>query len=71
MIHYALEEKLIRAGIVFGWDIRPNRIQSILLRTNLRWTPGLGISVANKGTMFLDQLEFNFIQVVIFPGRIF
>jgi hypothetical protein len=71
MINHALEEKLIRAGIVFGWDIRPNRIQSILLRTNLRWTPNLGISLAGKGKMFLDQLEYDFIQLVIFPGRIF
>jgi hypothetical protein len=66
-----LTEERIAPGIVFGWDIRPNRLQAMLLRTNLRWTPNLGISVLGQGKMFLDQLEFNFIQLVVFPGRFF
>lgn len=66
-----LTEERIAPGIVFGWDIRPNRLQAMLLRTNLRWTPNLGIAVLGQGKMFVDQLEFNFIQLVVFPGRFF
>jgi len=61
----------IKPGLTFGWDIRPNRIQSWTLRTNLRWFPNLDVTMANGETIPLDQLEFNFIQLVIFPGRMF
>jgi len=61
--------KGIQPGITFGWDIRPNRIQSFLLRTNLRWQPNLNVTMNNGSKNALDQLEFNFIQLVIFPGR--
>jgi hypothetical protein len=61
-------ETLVRPGVVCGWDIRPNRIQSWYLRTNVRWAPGL--TVATPDYRFsADQLEINFIQLVIFPGR--
>jgi hypothetical protein len=53
-------------GFVFGWDIRPNRIQSFLLRTNLRWTPRL---VADDTMVDYSGVEFNFIQLVIFPDK--
>lgn len=61
----------IKPGITFGWDIRPNRLQAILLRTNLRYTPNLNVNMSSGKTVALDALEFNFIQVVIFPKRLF
>lgn len=61
----------IKPGLVFGWDIRPNRIQSFYLRTNLRWFPNLKVNMADGGQVNLDQLEVNFIQLVVFPGRMF
>ncbi len=63
--------ELIRPGITFGWDIRPNRIQTFYLRTNLRWFPALSMKSADAKKISFDQLEFNFIQLVIFPGRMF
>ena len=60
-----------RPGFVFGWDIRPNRVQSWYLRTNLRWFPNLNIRMQSGSLVSLDQLEINFIQLVVFPGRMF
>ena len=56
-------------GLVFGWDIRPVRYESILLRTNLRYSPFLKTRV-NGQTISFQQLEFNFIQAVIYPQRL-
>lgn len=55
-------------GITFGWDIRPNQLQGFILRTNLRYTPTGPIGGA-VGVSF-EQLEFNFIQLVLYPGRL-
>jgi hypothetical protein len=67
-----LQKTMVRPGLIFGWDIRPNRLQVFYLRTNLRWFPGLKLNTSAGDTSFrFDQLEFNFIQVVLFPGRIF
>lgn len=60
----------LRPGITFGWDIRPNRIQKFLLRTNLRYTPNLNINMKKGGKSNFDNLEFNFIQLVLYPRRI-
>ena len=60
---------LLRPGLTFGWDIRPNRLQSWYLRTNLRWFPNLSIEMDSGSDVRFDQLEFNFIQLVVFPGR--
>ncbi|MBP6185905.1 MAG: hypothetical protein KA479_13260 [Saprospiraceae bacterium] len=60
-----------KPGLVFGWDIRPNRLQSWYLRTHLRWYPGLDVVMDGGRKVSLDQLEFNFIQFVMFPGRMF
>lgn len=56
------------AGLTFGWDIRPTRAEPWILRTNLRYFPRLRVPVPN-GEQALDQLEFNFIQLVWYPGR--
>lgn len=65
-----LHQRQIKAalGLSFGWDIRPNRIQSWLLRTNLRWYPKLQLGT-EQGKVDFSSLEFNFIQLVLFPGR--
>ena len=56
-------------GLVVGWDIRPVRYESILLRTNLRYSPFLKTKV-NGQILSFQQLEFNFIQAVIYPQRL-
>lgn len=61
----------IRFGLTFGWDIRPNRLQSMLLRTNLRWFPQNTLAVSAEQSINFSSLEFNFIQLVLFPGRMF
>jgi hypothetical protein len=66
-----LSEDKLAMGVTFGWDIRPNRIQSWVLRTNLRWYPQLGIEVADQGEVSFSNIEFNFIQLIVYPGRMF
>tara|TARA_R110002050_G_scaffold90590_2_gene190585 strand:- start:3954 stop:5234 length:1281 start_codon:yes stop_codon:yes gene_type:complete len=58
-------------GLCFGWDIRPNRLQGFLLRTNLRYTPNLNLALSNNRNEIFNSLEFNFIQLIIFPERMF
>lgn len=57
-------------GLVFGWDIRPTRYKTWLLRTNLRYYPTAEFSAGGE-SFSLQQLEFNFIQLVVFPERLF
>jgi len=57
-------------GLTFGWDIRPDRNQSIILRTSLRWFPALDLSIEESDAISFDNIEFNFIQVVVFPNRL-
>lgn len=59
----------LEPGLVFGWDIRPNDLQLWYLRTNLRWFPLLEQQQNNGQYISFNQLEFNFIQLVLFPGR--
>ncbi|MEM8908266.1 MAG: putative sulfate exporter family transporter [Bacteroidota bacterium] len=66
-----IKDNRLAYGLVFGWDIRPDRRQMFLLRTNLRWFPNLKIDVAEGQAMDLDNIEFNFIQLILFPNRIF
>lgn len=63
------EEKLTY-GLTFGWDIRPNRLQWFILRTNLRYFPDLQLDLENGKAISFDNIEFNFIQMVIYPERI-
>lgn len=57
-------------GFTFGWDIRPDRLQVFYLRTNIRYFPRLAVPMSSKGEVAMDALEVNFIQLVIFPGRL-
>lgn len=56
-------------GVVFGWDIRPNRLQNWVLRTNLRYFPDLSVQMNSGRSFDLGQIEFNFIQLVVYPQR--
>ena len=57
-------------SLPFGWDIRSNPASAWLLRTNLRWVPRAGVDL--PGTRVdLGGLEFDFMQLVVFPERIF
>ncbi|MEM0964323.1 MAG: hypothetical protein AAGK21_17485 [Bacteroidota bacterium] len=60
------EATVVAPSLLFGWDIRPTRTQPFILRTNLRYAPGLELG---DGTIRFDQLEFNFIQFVWHFGR--
>lgn len=68
-IHDMQKQKL-SYGITFGWDIRPNRIQSWILRTNLRWFPNLNLNIQENTKIAFSNLEFNFIQLIIYPNRL-
>lgn len=57
-------------GLVFGWDILPTSTEAIVLRTNLRWIPGK-FDMPKNTSLSLDTLEFDFIQVIIYPARFF
>lgn len=59
---------LLSPGITAGWDIRPDELQRWYLRTSLRYFPGQNLS-SDAGQMRVDQLEVNFIQLVLMPGR--
>ncbi len=58
-----------KPGLTFGWDIRPDRLQKWTLRTSLRWYPDLEVTMTDGKKSNLGQLEFNFIQLVIYPQR--
>lgn len=66
-----IEDTRITYGLTFGWDIRPNRIQAFILRTNLRWYPDLKLEVSEGKNISFNNIEFNFIQLILFPDRIF
>ncbi|MCP4295845.1 MAG: hypothetical protein GY786_09585, partial [Proteobacteria bacterium] len=57
-------------GITLGWDIRPGKNEeALILRTNLRWYPFSSFEVDGSRFNF-SQLEYNLIQVILYPGRI-
>ncbi len=56
--------------LVFGWDIRPHIGVPFILRTNLRYAPALALQVNGRDVPY-DHLEFNFIQLVLYPERFF
>lgn len=63
-----VSETKLALGFVFGWDINLTDVETSLLRTNLRYIPGLHLSVEGEKMMY-DYLEFNFIQYVYFFNR--
>jgi hypothetical protein len=57
--------------IIAGWDIRYHRANWFMLRTNIRYFPTLGAEVGNNGKYAFRQCEFNFIQAVFYPERLY
>ncbi|WP_425389579.1 hypothetical protein [Ekhidna sp.] len=61
--------QMISPGIIFGWDILASPLETWVLRTNLRYYPFQKITdIAGKESR-VDQFEFNFIQLVLYPNR--
>lgn len=56
-------------GFIIGWDIRPNKNDWWVLRTNARFTPYMKM-MANNENYVVSQWEFNFIQFVFYPQRL-
>lgn len=65
---FDIKKSKIAPGITFGWDIRPTRLQSLTLRTNLRYFPALHLKTESGKKLSFDNIEFNFIQLVYYPG---
>lgn len=64
-----LTGRVFSYALVFGWDIRPSDVEWFILRTNLRYMPAAALR--SQGLrVTAHQLEFNFIQVVIYPERV-
>lgn len=64
-------KQMISPGIIFGWDILASPLETWVLRTNLRYYPFQKIPGTDGNTSRVDQFEFNFIQLVIYPNRLF
>jgi len=60
----------VKPGITFGFEIRPTKLMFIYVRSNLRYFPNLKVKMNDSKYVYLDQLEFDFFQVVFFPQRI-
>ncbi|HTJ48469.1 MAG TPA: hypothetical protein VL443_03365 [Cyclobacteriaceae bacterium] len=58
-------------GIIVGWDIRPTRVDWWGVRTNIRYFPWLQLPVSNNHNINLQQIELNFLQMIIYPNRLF
>lgn len=56
-------------SIVTGWDIRPDPGSPVVLRTNIRWVPRARLAMPSGHALDLGGVEYDFIQVVIFPKR--
>lgn len=65
-----LDDDKLGWGVTMGWDIRPDRRQSWILRTSLRWFPTLDLSVEESSAVSFRNIEFNFIQLILYPNRI-
>jgi hypothetical protein len=57
-------------SVPFGWDVRIRPSDWWLLRTNLRWLPSAKLEVANGVSHDFGGLEFDIIQLLIYPERV-
>ena len=62
--------KMISPGVIFGWDIIASPLETWVLRTNLRYYPLQKVKGPKGELSRIDQFEFNFIQLVIYPNRL-
>ncbi len=56
-------------GIIAGWDIRPRRVDWWGVRTNIRYFPRIELDVNATQSISLNQIEVNFLQMILYPGR--
>ena len=66
-----VRNKMISPGIIIGWDISTSPLETWTLRTNLRYFPFQKITDVEGNRVHVDQFEFNFIELVIYPQRFF
>lgn len=55
--------------LIIGWDIRPTRVEWMIIRSNIRWTPWLSMNIDGNKLQYND-VEINFLQYVVYPDRI-
>jgi hypothetical protein len=60
----------VTPGIIVGWDIRPTRSDWWSIRTNIRYFPLLQLGLPSGYQIDLQQIELNFLQMVLYPNRI-
>lgn len=71
------EELVRRSGtkwlpyFIAGWDIRPTNVEWFVLRTNVRYTPNVTLTMPSGNDIRFPDLEINFIQLVINLNRLF
>lgn len=65
-----LNQNMFAPVLVLGWDIRPTQSEILVLRTNIRYTFPKSLTIGNL-SIPLNHLEINFIQLVLYPERIF
>lgn len=63
--------EFIAPGIIAGWDIRPTRTDWWGVRTNIRFFPDLTLAMPGNSRMNMQQVELNFLQMILYPGRIY
>ena len=63
------QTRMLSLGILFGWDILASPLETWVLRTNLRYYPFQEINDSDRSKARVDQFEFNFIQLVLYPSR--
>ena len=63
------QTRMISVGVLFGWDILASPLETWVLRTNLRYYPFQRINDSDGTKTRVDQFEFNFIQLVLYPNR--
>ncbi|MBC7486153.1 MAG: hypothetical protein H7282_05325 [Cytophagaceae bacterium] len=66
---FRASRSFVSAGIIAGWDIRPTRTDWWGVRTNIRYYPQLSLGVKDGLSLDLQQIELNFLQLIIYPNR--
>ncbi len=64
-----IRTSFVSPGVIFGWDIVASPLETWILRTNLRYYPFQKVRDIEGKKSRVDQFEFNFIEVVLYPGR--
>ena len=68
---FNISEQRTSLGFTFGWDIRPNRLQTWLIRSNFRVYPSLRLDIEGNTHISFANIEANFVQLVMYPERMF